>query len=471
MALHSAIQVFYPSTLVSSDGLYPVRRYVYVLAFALPILMAGLAFVNPDYAYVSQGSFCALPIRPFWYRLAFTWVPRYIIIVVIIGIAIAIYVHVGFMFRGFSNTDSSFVSFKPFDDSNTTQTNTQDEAEMEDITFELNNMQSRPQLKRRLSSVGSDMPRRASAPQATSPPSSHMPQRVTCENGKGSRSLPGSSLNLARSHLDIARPALLSIPSGQSFIDPISPLGGPCFDAGNSDNDKSASIPSPPTQVPTPPVQSGGQIGQAKRRQRIHRQLRLMFIYPLAYTLMWLIPFAMHCMNYRDEYAHHPVEALRVGASLCISLMGFVDALIFSLRERPWRGIESSDGTFWGSFVFYRRSSRDDIEQDGRQIRGSFSGSGRGRGSQSYRTSASGDGARAAAELARMRLNMEREERLGAFRSRVRGRGEGARGDGEKPRAGLNVGDGKEGQVYDDNGLEDDTASTEYNRSRKRGAT
>lgn len=464
MALHSAIQVFYPSTLVSSDGLYPVRRYVYVLAFVLPILMAGLAFVNPDYAYVSQGSFCALPIRPFWYRLAFTWVPRYIIILVIIGIAVAIYVHVGFKFHGFSHADSSFVSFKTSDGSNTTHTNTQDEAKMEDVTFELDNMHSRPQPKRRLSSIGDDMPRRASAPQATSSSSSHMPQR-----GNSTRSLPGSSLNLARSHLEIARPTLLSIPSGQSFIDPISPLGNPRFNTENSPNNNSSSLPSPSNHLPTPPVQSGGQLSQAKRRQRIHRQLRLIFIYPLVYSLMWLIPFAMHCMNYWDKYAHHPIEGLRVSANLCISLMGFVDALIFSLREKPWRGIETSDGTFWGSFVFHRRcrnGEEGDVKRDESQVRGSFSGRGRGRGrgSQSYRTSASGDGARAAAELARMRLDMEREDRLGASR---RSR-EGVGSDGEDRRGGLNVGDGKEGQVYDDNGLEDDTASTEYNR-RKRG--
>jgi hypothetical protein len=34
----------------------------------------------------------------------------------------------------------------------------------------------------------------------------------------------------------------------------------------------------------------------ARQRARIHRQLRLMFIYPLAYTLMWVLPFVQHCM-------------------------------------------------------------------------------------------------------------------------------------------------------------------------------
>jgi G protein-coupled receptor GPR1 len=35
---------------------------------------------------------------------------------------------------------------------------------------------------------------------------------------------------------------------------------------------------------------------RARQRAKIHRQLRLMFIYPLVYTLMWLLPFVQHCM-------------------------------------------------------------------------------------------------------------------------------------------------------------------------------
>jgi G protein-coupled receptor GPR1 len=34
----------------------------------------------------------------------------------------------------------------------------------------------------------------------------------------------------------------------------------------------------------------------ARQRARIHRQLRLIFIYPLVYTLMWVLPFVQHCM-------------------------------------------------------------------------------------------------------------------------------------------------------------------------------
>lgn len=469
MALHSAIQVFYPSTLVSSDGLYPCRRYVYFGAFALPILMSALAFINPKEAYVSQGAFCTLPVRPFWYRLALTWVPRYIIVLTIIGLAIAIYTHVGFEVRAYSNADTSFQSLKTSDGSNTTQDDTQNETKLEDITFELTNMECRPQLQRRKSSIGHDIftsQRQNSSAPALSP-SSTVPQRVSFGSGVLSHPLPCSTLNLLRR--PDPRSVLLAMPSGQSVTTPISPHN--TLDNSTYNPEPTVTPASSSTRTPSP--SSPAQVRLIKQRQRIHRQLRLMFIYPLVYTLMWLIPFAMHCTNYWDKYAHNPVEFLLVGSSICIALMGFVDALIFSLREKPWRGIEGSDGSFWGSFVWTRRAQGGvAVDAMGDSVRESVSGCGRGRGSQSYRTSASRDLARIAAEQARQRLDLEREERLQALGGRPKrdGQGEGgyeeAKDDVEGQHGGLDVGDGAQGQVYDDNGLEDDTANTEYNNRK-----
>lgn len=70
-------------------------------------MSASLAFINPDWAYLSQGALCTLPIRPFWYRLALAWIPRYLIALIIIGLAIAIYAYVGFEFRSYANLTMS----------------------------------------------------------------------------------------------------------------------------------------------------------------------------------------------------------------------------------------------------------------------------------------------------------------------------------------------------------------------------
>lgn len=94
MAVHSALQVFHPFTKTSSDGLYPYRLYVYTGALMVPSLMAGLAFVNSGTGYESLGAFCTLPIRPFWYRLALAWIPRYLVALFIIGLAVAIKTYV-----------------------------------------------------------------------------------------------------------------------------------------------------------------------------------------------------------------------------------------------------------------------------------------------------------------------------------------------------------------------------------------
>lgn len=91
-----------------------------------------------------------------------------------------------------------------------------------------------------------------------------------------------------------------------------------------------------------------------KRRRAIQRQLRLLFIYPMVYMIMWAIPFVYHSMNYSDYYAQHPVYGLAVVAVFCQSFLASVDCLVFGWREKPWKHIQGSDGTFLGSFMFWR---------------------------------------------------------------------------------------------------------------------
>ena len=70
----------------------------------MPALMAWLPFVSVTASYISNGPFCSLPLRPYWYRLALAWIPRYLIGFTILGLAVAIYTHVGFEFRAFTKT-------------------------------------------------------------------------------------------------------------------------------------------------------------------------------------------------------------------------------------------------------------------------------------------------------------------------------------------------------------------------------
>lgn len=176
------------------------------------------------------------------------------------------------------------------------------------------------------------------------------------------QSLPGSSTQLPLKRNLSARPPLFVIPSEYSVKPDESPTslqGGPLSTIIHEPDDPLATVTrqafiEPKTSSsdtsPTSPTTRHLQ----RQRMRIHRQLRLIFIYPLVYTLMWLIPFIQHCMMYSDYFAHHLMWFFRIGASICITSMGFVDCLIFSLREKPWRSIQTSDGTLWGSFAVWR---------------------------------------------------------------------------------------------------------------------
>jgi G protein-coupled receptor GPR1 len=136
---------------------------------------------------------------------------------------------------------------------------------------------------------------------------------------------------------------------------------------------------------------------------------------------------------YHDYWAAHPLYWLSLLSSICTCSMGAVDCLVFSLRERPWRHIPSSDGTFLGSFNFWRTIP---IKANGALIRphhgpsqmsqlrfpeanpetphvereGGWK-SNVARVGRSVRTSGSSEQAVGQAKMARTRLELEKEER------------------------------------------------------------
>lgn len=443
MAVHSALQVFNPATRGSSDGLYKYRHSLFFGGVALPGTMASLAFINPESAYLSQGAFCTLPIRPFWYRLALAWIPRYLVAAIIVSLAIAIYAYVGFEFRSYANASQSIQT--------PTTLTTKGDSPVEDAEAAGDAPEPTGNLSeggRRASSIDHDVVashRRGSAV-VVAAERNIIIFSPSLPSGQQTQSLPGSSTQLPLKRSLSSRPPLIDIPSGYSIKPqpsltlseephggPLSPLAPGTEDPFSSHNltivTSATDTASTPTTIPiatTPPTSPH----LRRQRARIHRQLRFMFIYPLVYTLMWLIPFVQHCMMYSDYFAHHPMWFFRIGGTICITSMGFIDCLIFSLREKPWRSIQTSDGTIWGSLAVWR-SPRLSNAGLGRGRGGSRSSSAGGvmlvngdterlaRIRSSVRTSASDDFTRIAAEQARVRLDMEREERLARMKERV----------------------------------------------------
>ncbi|KAF1839439.1 hypothetical protein BDW02DRAFT_473365, partial [Decorospora gaudefroyi] len=438
IAVHSALQIFNPSTHTTSNGLYPYRRYVYAGAVLIPGMMAGLAFVNPRWGYRSQGAFCSLPIRPFWYRLALTWIPRYLIVLIIIGLTIAIYTYVGFEFRRYSTTSQSINDYST---GAATGTDASQAARGGSVNVfdapipQMTEDKDRTLHSRRASLIAHEVlspPRRNSSVSflSTGPipeTISTLPQTTSASSTTlTTHSLPGSTACLPLKRQDQTRPALLAIPSGST----ISPSN---LDILSSQDPTSSVAVTTTTPPPAPPCQ------MARKRAHIHRQLRLMFIYPLIYTLMWLLPFMQHCTMYTNYSAWHPVWFLCLSSTLCVTSMGFVDCLIFSWREKPWRAILGGDGTFWGSFSVWRGVPWG----WGSGLMGR-SGSIAGRDEEVKKmgrvgtSTGSNDWVRVAAERAKGRLQLKREERL-----RVLGEGDSELGRADERGSGYD-GDAEE---------------------------
>ncbi|CDO96471.1 unnamed protein product [Kluyveromyces dobzhanskii CBS 2104] len=73
------------------------------------------------------------------------------------------------------------------------------------------------------------------------------------------------------------------------------------------------------------------------KRDQIRRQLKSIFIYPLAYLILWVFPFVVDCSQYSHEVYHGPIVWLAYIATFMQPLNGVVDVAVFMFREQPWR--------------------------------------------------------------------------------------------------------------------------------------
>ncbi|KAK8207982.1 G protein-coupled receptor gpr1 [Zalaria obscura] len=388
MSIHMALQIFRPgSSVFGHDGLYRFRHTVIGGWLVVPAFDAALAFVSHDMGYMAQGAFCSLPIRPFWYRLALSWIPRYLIFITVLGIAVRIYRHVGKGFKVFAREqDRSSKSNDPAQ-----QRSSQHPAWLKEQQASSDGsiqLQDRPNPNRQPSIVAGelqDLSALAAASRQNSvgdngsptPPCMPWPSSFSF-SGKGAT--PGGSQGPSRrasrvsfSHegegvgsTDFLTPPEHTNNTGKrgsvATIVTFKSMDGSFNDGMRTPANLTTidEIHPAASQLSNATPQLMSVDNPIKQRQRmIQRQLRLLFIYPCVYMIFWVIPFVQHCLNYSDYYANHPIYQISAIATFCQTFMGFADCLVFSWRERPWRHIPGSDGTVLGSFCFWRFGKTD----------------------------------------------------------------------------------------------------------------
>lgn len=374
IATHTALQVFRarPSA-HGQGGLHRYRHLVYPLYFIIPASLAALAFINGRFAYLSQGPLCSLPIRPFWYRLIMSWIPRYVIILMIIALYAAIYIHAEHQF-----SDSRIFRGKLA-------------SAMRRLSDSRRKSRAQPQLQN-LGQLRTDANLRdiqypggnkAPGSRESHGPGASQDQTANEDQQQASSSLIVFDFESTRHTSSATAGTNRHLLNSSNTTDP----------SGSNANWQPNQLTQPPTshqvgdssRQGSYPTQSSGSSGAVqssrrnsypeqnysliasdidtqfeieamhKKRNAIRRQLRLLFVYPLVYFLDWVGPFVLHGTLYNSHIAAHPSFGLSLWSYASFAILGFVDAIIFSVREKPWRHIPGADGTILGSFRFWQR--------------------------------------------------------------------------------------------------------------------
>ncbi len=405
IAIHTALFILRPRSSSGAAGLYPFRRIAYACWAIIPVVLGAIVPLTGG-KFVSNGPHCYLPLHPFWYRSALSWIPRYIIFAIIIVTYVCLYIYVALQLRRFGRDQrraSAAYSDHPSqrrrknhrrdDSSDILSTSTPPLAEYNHLDSERDSLAKDDDRRGRRHSVSSGntaldsgvvtaMPsrpptqtRRSSVRWNTVDFSQFRPT----EPGAGQDGLNGfvslkSSVRGPEATIPIQAPE----PVYYSSISPRNSqqLGRSRSSRSRSHRKRSMSvsarnIPSPVCTMLGafrcgPPRPEGGSQSDSSNsvnleddteetmrrlRDKQLRQLRLLLVYPAVYMLTWIAPFASHIVRYSKAYADGnelslalPSLALQIISIGSLSIGAAVDCCFFSAWEKPWLHLR---GGFW----------------------------------------------------------------------------------------------------------------------------
>lgn len=338
LAVQTAMMVFAPQNEHSKDnlwnrrfakyfknGLYPYRKYIYVFCFTIfPTLLSSLAFVGTDYpaaqdwgfrGYVPLPTFVFLPAAPVWYRAVLSWGPRYFIMFAIFTIYIAVFIHVR---REFKRLDVSMAELAGAEGGLALE----DEAEATKGTW--------TKIRIWLSHFPG-----LGALYHHHHHGQHPEEEYYGEGDNEDWS--GEDRPESRSDLEA---------QGGHETALSTPPGTPTRTADSSPTEDEGPVPVTPGRRAANLSDLQSHINKQnlkrfrQRRADIERQMNYIFIYPLAYLLLWTGPFVQQAMQYSKHKNEYSKFSVMIWAVVSQASNCFIDTVVFILREsnlRKWR--------------------------------------------------------------------------------------------------------------------------------------
>ncbi len=355
--IHAAL--FYRKQPGGESGLAPYRRLTYAVAVLFPFLMASLAFMHGSPGYYNTGPTCYLSMTNPWYRQYLSWVPRYIIFVVIIVLTLGMCGYVCTQLGQASRRQSGETNANRLPNvrhyrrlsSRSADKDVADAAEIHRAPAPPDSRRGAsgslwPLCFRRLSLAISSPLRRK--PETLEPPLPAWPQ-----------SFIGWDFQPSRRRL--SQDSLRQSPKGTVVPEYFPPEPIPAYLPSSSrpttsKEEKyihctlSTQHTGPLNPTPGVPHFSADVYddwsGMAESRSRVRQQTLLQLLYPIGYVLTWIFPFIVHVLAFaRSERQAGP---LWLGALSTISLctQGTMNCILFMSQEKPWRSVGTG---FWES--------------------------------------------------------------------------------------------------------------------------
>ena len=359
IAVHTLLYIFQHSKKPGQGGLYRYRYLIYILWICLPLFLASIAFVNKNPPYEYFGTICYLPRRPLWYRSALSWIPRYMIMLVILFSYAAIYIYAG---RKFWDIEKD-LQHQDQSNSRANCRGPRRRSALEKLQYVLLiGGKDRTGLERRGSSslppsdTGPDSMRFITTASIVQPPDyesmSFITVSTTAQENPQSPPQPLQGISTLSLPQPVFSPQYTAASSVTQMSDYRAPIEwqitpGPVATQDWSNADEAASRRVSQMTLGKRRRSTNPQPSLEIKRLAIRKQLRYLFIYPVVYILLWIFPLVSQILQYNDYTATHQPYWLWILTAVSLSIQAAADAFILAWRERPWRRKRSPLPTWW----------------------------------------------------------------------------------------------------------------------------
>lgn len=292
LAIHTALLVFKPHF---KGGLYRFRYIIYTLFFFLiPIVFASIGMVGNS-GYTAFTAWCYLVVDPVWYSLVLAWIPRMLIMVLIIIIYFSIFLYVKIHLYNVSKSiqEASHVSWGSVSSASSS------EKGKKKLIIKNKNIVKRAYIE--LKVLVSYMPGFSYLNPYLEDENKHI------HSSKKQEKLQKESSNQATSHGELTQVSQAAQDLSKSIQEQLN--------RGNVEKFN-------------------------RRRHIIERQVNSIFIYPITYVLLYIFPLIQQILYYKrqaqspDMFTNtEPIYWLALVASWMKPFNCFVDTTVFVIRE------------------------------------------------------------------------------------------------------------------------------------------